>query len=253
MSQLSKMIRRSVIERRHAATRLVQGFRRGEEGVAAVEFALIVPIMAMMMIGAIELSEAVTVDRRVSSVAGTTGDLIAQVDGTLEPADVGSRVAVGAWMLEPYPAAKPGKKMLSITTTFVRAECVAGGTCTKGDAVASSYAGLQARWECTFDPEANGLDTTPTCSCPNTQYNKLPAPTGPKAGLVLYETSPSVLVTKVDYDYQPRFFDFFMSGNGANSAAQGSSAMPYYKLSETSYNKPRGVLLNLRVAGVVCS
>jgi Flp pilus assembly pilin Flp len=250
MSYLATLIRRSVITQRHTAKRLVQGLRRGDDGVAAVEFALIVPIMAMMMIGAIELSEAVTVDRRVSSVAGTTGDLIAQVDGEMLPADVASRVAVGSWMLEPYPVAKTGKKMLNIKTTFVRAECVSGGSCTKGAAVASSYAGLKARWECTFDPDINGVDTTPSCTCPNTQFSQLPAPVGGQ-GLVLYETSPSVLVTKVEYDYQPRFFDMFMSGNGKNSVGVGTST--FYKLSETSYNKPRGVLLNLKLAGVVCS
>ena len=42
-------------------------------GIAAIEFAMIVPIMAVMFIGAVELSQAITVDRRVTQVASSDG------------------------------------------------------------------------------------------------------------------------------------------------------------------------------------
>jgi len=47
-------------------------------GVAAIEFALILPIMFMLLVGTVEFSLALTVDRRVSQVANSTADLIAQ-------------------------------------------------------------------------------------------------------------------------------------------------------------------------------
>ena len=50
--------------------------------MAAIEFALIVPIMAVMFIGAVELSQAITVDRRVTQVASSTADLVARADTT---------------------------------------------------------------------------------------------------------------------------------------------------------------------------
>jgi Flp pilus assembly protein TadG len=56
------------------ARRLAQDTR----GVSAVEFALILPIMITMYIGAVEFSHALTVDRRVTSVASAAADLVAQ-------------------------------------------------------------------------------------------------------------------------------------------------------------------------------
>jgi Flp pilus assembly protein TadG len=37
---------------------------------------MIVPIMSVMFIGAVELSQAITVDRRVTQVASSTADLV---------------------------------------------------------------------------------------------------------------------------------------------------------------------------------
>ena len=58
--------------------RLARRWTASDEGVAAVEFGLIVPIMAVMFIGAVELSQAITVDRRVTQVASSTADLVAR-------------------------------------------------------------------------------------------------------------------------------------------------------------------------------
>ena len=44
---------------------LVSRYRADSSGVAAIEFAFVVPIMFVMFVGAVELSQAVTVDRRV--------------------------------------------------------------------------------------------------------------------------------------------------------------------------------------------
>ena len=40
--------------------------------MAALEFAFIVPIMGVMFIGAVELSQAIIVDRRVTQIASST-------------------------------------------------------------------------------------------------------------------------------------------------------------------------------------
>ena len=81
------------------------------EGVAAVEFALIVPIMAIMFIGAVELSQAITVDRRVTQVASSTADLVARWSPPSGPADDGISqseitdiMRVGGYHLAPYSA-----------------------------------------------------------------------------------------------------------------------------------------------------
>ena len=61
-------------------------FRGASEAVAAVEFALILPFMLMLYMGSVELSQAVTVDRKLAVVAGSLGDLVARVKEEL-PAD----------------------------------------------------------------------------------------------------------------------------------------------------------------------
>lgn len=60
--------------------RRVHAALRDKSGLSAIEFALILPIMITMYVGAVELSHALTVDRRVSSVASAVADLTAQTD-----------------------------------------------------------------------------------------------------------------------------------------------------------------------------
>ena len=74
------MMLKSFIEH-SMVSRLMSGLRglaQDTRGMSAVEFALILPIMITMYIGAVEFSDALTVDRRVTSVASSTADLTAQ-------------------------------------------------------------------------------------------------------------------------------------------------------------------------------
>lgn len=50
--------------------------RKNCEGVAAVEFGFIAPIMLLMLIGTIEISRAITIDRRFGLVTSMVADLI---------------------------------------------------------------------------------------------------------------------------------------------------------------------------------
>lgn len=69
---------------------LIQRFARSREGVAAVEFALILPIMLTLYLGSIEASRLISVDRRVTLVAGALGDLIARQQTSITAATVTS-------------------------------------------------------------------------------------------------------------------------------------------------------------------
>ncbi len=60
------------------AATFARRFYRSKDGIAAVEFGFVVPIMLCMFIGVVELSQAITVDRRVSHVASSTADLVAR-------------------------------------------------------------------------------------------------------------------------------------------------------------------------------
>ena len=55
-------------------------FLRDARAAALVEFALILPPMLLLFLGAVEGSALITVDRRIQIVSGTMGDLVARWD-----------------------------------------------------------------------------------------------------------------------------------------------------------------------------
>ena len=46
--------------------------------MAAVEFSLILPIMVVLWIGGVEVTSALSVDRRLNNLASSIGDLVAR-------------------------------------------------------------------------------------------------------------------------------------------------------------------------------
>jgi Flp pilus assembly protein TadG len=94
--------------------RCARRFAECRSGIAALEFALIAPIMLMMFVGVVELSQAITVDRRVNHVASSTADLVArqkQVSTTL----LENYMNIVTPLMHPYDAA-PMK--LTITNVY---------------------------------------------------------------------------------------------------------------------------------------
>jgi len=72
-------------------------------GLAAVEFALIVPLMLVMFFGTIEISSGVAVDRKVSMVAQTMSDLTSRYTSVTDT-DMTNFQAIGDAMMTPYSA-----------------------------------------------------------------------------------------------------------------------------------------------------
>jgi Flp pilus assembly protein TadG len=62
---------------------------RDEKGVAAVEFGLIAPVLLLMLVGTIEVSRAVSMDRRFGTVTSMVADLVAR-EKTITSGDVNS-------------------------------------------------------------------------------------------------------------------------------------------------------------------
>lgn len=79
---------------------------RAERGAAAVEFALILPVMLLVYLGTLEASTLITMDRKVQSVAGAVGDLVARSDTTLSAAQMQDYFRAASGIMTPYsPAA----------------------------------------------------------------------------------------------------------------------------------------------------
>lgn len=81
--------------------RSIAGLLRNERGSAAVEFAVIVPIMLTLLFGVVEFSSAIAVDRKVTLVARTLSDLTSQSSCVMQ-ADLDGFLTTGKSILTPY-------------------------------------------------------------------------------------------------------------------------------------------------------
>lgn len=100
---------------------------RDRSGISAIEFALILPVMIVMYMGAVELSHALTVDRRVSSVASSIADLAAQTE-VIDAGEVQDLFTASTSIMTPYDASP-----ISIVVSSVEAnednETTVGWSC----------------------------------------------------------------------------------------------------------------------------
>ncbi len=72
------------------------------KGLAATEFAVIVPLMLVMFFGTIEFSSAVAIDRKVTLMARTLSDLTSQ-STTVADSDMTNFFAASTGIMTPYP------------------------------------------------------------------------------------------------------------------------------------------------------
>lgn len=182
---------------------LLRRWKADASGMAALEFAFIVPIMGVMFIGAVELSQAIIVDRRVTQIASSTADLVARAEQNIPQADISDIMKAGSFIMSPY-ALNPLKIVLR-----------------EYQSSPTSATNVKMSWQCTY----NGTGGTLTCACTNSTIT-VPAN--------LMGTNDAVVVAIVTYDYKPLVFDYFMKRNW------GGSTAGTYTLNETIYQKPRG-------------
>ena len=78
---------------------------RDERGVSAVEFALLLPLMVTLYLGGVEVSQGLTIDRKVTLVARTVTDLAAQVS-SITNADMTNILNASTAVMLPYSMAQ---------------------------------------------------------------------------------------------------------------------------------------------------
>jgi Flp pilus assembly protein TadG len=83
------------------ARRPLRRFARDKRGVSAVEFAMLLPLMITLYIGGVEVSSAIAVDRKVTLVARTLGDLVAQ-STSVNSADMTNILNAATTVVQPY-------------------------------------------------------------------------------------------------------------------------------------------------------
>jgi Flp pilus assembly protein TadG len=81
--------------------RPLRRFVRDKRGVSAVEFAMLLPLMVTLYLGGVEVSSAIAVDRKVTQVARTLGDLTAQAT-SVNSTDMSNILNASASVVQPY-------------------------------------------------------------------------------------------------------------------------------------------------------
>jgi len=95
---------------------MLNRFARDRSGSAAVEFALIIPVVMLLYYGMAETTQALLASRRVSVIATAVGDLTAQAT-QLKKAQIDDIFNISAAALKPFPVKDLGIRIVSIETT----------------------------------------------------------------------------------------------------------------------------------------
>ena len=161
---------------------LLSRLRRDHRGVAAVEFAMVVPIMFIMFIGSIELSRALTVDRRIANSANASADLAARAPvAGLSTADVDALMLIVNQLMLPYDVTP-----LTVKIVSVKAVLVNGST------------------QILVDWSRDNHGNTPYAR--NSSYATLPVTSPP-----FLSAGQSVIVGEATYNYQPFVVSYFIT------------------------------------------
>jgi Flp pilus assembly protein TadG len=91
----------------------IRGIRYNEEGISAIEFALIAPLMILLFFGCIELSMMMRLDRRVTTTSSSLGDLTARL-ATVTDADMAQMFSAAELMMQPYDVSNARMRITSI-------------------------------------------------------------------------------------------------------------------------------------------
>ena len=209
--------------------RLALRFRdavRSEEGVAAVEFGFILPVLLLIYIGTNTLTQAISAARAVTVLARTMADLVSQ-----QPANVNLTDSVTADIFNASTAVLAPFPTTSLKMTISNVEFVANSA-----SVASNGYDAKTRWTVSFSggtlrpcATASGV-TTPvmTAVANGTKPSSTTMPVG------LY-SSGFIIVADVSYIYQPTIGLFsWANANGQTGVTDTSMAF-----SRTAYMRPR--------------
>ena len=87
-----------------------------QSGTAAVEFAMIAPVLFMFIMGTVEISNALRVQAKLNIVVGQLAELVAGQSSITAPSGTLADICTGAAMnLTPYPASTLAANIVSIS------------------------------------------------------------------------------------------------------------------------------------------
>jgi Flp pilus assembly protein TadG len=91
-------------------------FASDKSGVAAVEFVFIAPLIILLWLGTMEISQGIEVNKKVGRSASVIGDILTQT-GVINVGDLEDVMKIGASVLQPY-----GRDYPTITVSEVHVD-----------------------------------------------------------------------------------------------------------------------------------
>ncbi len=154
-----------------------RGFRKSNDGAAAVEFAILLPLLISMFFGVVETSLALLCRADVSVMASTAADLISQVNAA-STTDITNVYSAAGTILYPYydPSNGSAKPTIRLTSVIY-------------DTTSQSTTAGKVAWTCTqsgsgtLSPSSRTVGATVTL---------------PQA---LMTTNGSVIIAEIAYNY----------------------------------------------------
>lgn len=109
--------------RSHLLRRL-RAFAGARQGIAATEFALLLPFMLVIFVGVTEVGQASAINRKVTITVRTVTDLVTQYSA-LSTTDMQSLLGAAAQVIAPYPSSN-----LTVTVSEVSTDASGNATVT---------------------------------------------------------------------------------------------------------------------------
>jgi Flp pilus assembly protein TadG len=83
---------------------ILQRYLKSTEGLSAIEFAMIAPLLITLLFGSIQVCDALICRQKVATIASSASDLVAQ-DSTITTAQIGDVFSAANAIVYPYPSA----------------------------------------------------------------------------------------------------------------------------------------------------
>jgi Flp pilus assembly protein TadG len=109
-------------KRKKGLIQLLRKFARDYQGISAIEFAFVFPVMATLYLGGTAITQGIVIKRKVTLVTRAVGDLTSQ-DTDINDTEMNTIFSAASAVLQPYPTTS-----LTMTITSVKVDKNGVGT-----------------------------------------------------------------------------------------------------------------------------
>lgn len=88
-------------------------FAKDEAGLAATEFAMVLPILVALFLGTIDIGRGIWLDRKLITANQTAADLLTQLD-TITTSDINGAITAANMIIRPFATAPLGYDIVGI-------------------------------------------------------------------------------------------------------------------------------------------